>query len=204
MVKYHLALPGSLDEKLAEEISGVVRESFLAANVGGTYTQQQSDAFLSLYRPELIRQWIPQTGGVLAFEGQKLIGNGFVMARQEHHEREDGGFLYGLYILPDSQGGGVGSSLLVYLLRVGNTIGLRNFKGKATMFPGVLDFYKKRGFGKGEEVSSRVGDVTIPFLEIHYKSSPWQYALNRILSSTITRCQSKKSSSSPRVASAPE
>ncbi|MBI2140635.1 GNAT family N-acetyltransferase [Candidatus Woesearchaeota archaeon] len=204
MVKYQLALPGSLDEKLAEEISGVVRESFLAANLSRIYTQLQSEAFLSLYRPEMIHQWITQTGGVLAFDGKKLIGTGFVMARQEHHEQEEGGFLYGLYVSPDSQRGGIGSSLLVYLLRVGNTMGLRNFIGKATMFPGVLDFYKKRGFSKGEVVYSKVGDVTIPFFEIHYKSSPWQYALNRILSSTITLCRSKKSSLSLPEGSAPE
>lgn len=107
------------------------------------------DAF---YNEEALKDSVANKGHhfVLAKEGEETLG----FASYEHHyDQKNQTKIHKIYILPQTQGKGIGKCLIDYVEKVTNEKGSELLSLNVNRFNKALHFYQKMGFKIVEEVN---------------------------------------------------
>ena len=124
---------------------------------GEILSKAQLDYMLdAFYNEETLKDSVDNKGHhfVLAKEGEETLG----FASYEHHyEQKLQTKIHKIYILPQTQGKGIGKKLIDYVEKVAKENASAELSLNVNRFNKALHFYQKMGFQITEEVNIEIG-----------------------------------------------
>ena len=122
----------TLDDKLLGEVYSVVAPSMRSNS--RYYDPASIEAALQAYEPRRFREWGQPLLSVFAYDGKKLVGTGFLKNRKFENvaTETEGGYLFGVFVLPEYQGRGIGRKIIETQIEHAKRVGIKILRGNAS------------------------------------------------------------------------
>ena len=148
-MEYRLGSELTFDQKLSQQVYDLVRESAKDANRRHRiYDDATLEVFLDTYKPDRIWTWLkPDIVSVFAYDGDKLIGTGFLSHKDYEDLPRDGttARANGLYVHPGYKGHGVADAIWRLRIEHARKNGIRIIRGISLAFPDTMRFHERHG-----------------------------------------------------------
>ena len=122
-----------LDDRLLNQIYDVVAPS-MRSNAKFYYHSSIEDA-LKAYEPQRFRQWAePFLFSVFAYDGNRLVGNGFLKYRKFRDDllETESGYLFGGFVDPAYHRKGIGKEILKRRIDHAKALGIKVLRANAS------------------------------------------------------------------------
>ena len=132
-IRFVTSASPTLDERLLGNVYAVVAPAMRTNR--RYYDSASIEVALQAYEPHRFREWHkPLLLSVFAYDGEKMIGTGFLKHRKFENvtTEAEGGYLFGGFILPEYQRQGIGRKIIETQIDHAKRIGIKVFRGNAS------------------------------------------------------------------------